>query len=340
MASQKTITINGHLYDAVTGLPVAGTPEPKTEKPAAKAAAKPAVKPVAKPAAKPTASRAQTASANVHGTVQKSQTLMRRAGRKPAAPQKVVRRAQPGRHMDIARSTSVSKFAPHPVVKPAATPTPRPLVSPDTPAQVHPSAKRALAKANAKRHATAKAAKPASSKQVKEAEINKALATPKAKEAKKPLNKWLRRTIIVASIALALIIILFAIYRFVPSISVSIAATQAGIQARYPEYTPNGYSLSQPVTYSDGEVNLEFTSNSNDSSYVIGQKRSSWDSSAVLDNVVRATAGENYTTTRERGLTIYTYDKGAAWVNGGILYTINGDAPLSGDQIRRLATSL
>ena len=94
------------------------------------------------------------------------------------------------------------------------------------------------------------------------------------------------------------------------------------------------------MTYSDGEVNLTFKSNSNDSAYAINQKRSSWDSSAVLDNVVTPAVGENYTTTKERGLTIYTYEKGAAWANAGILYTITGNASLSGDQIRRIATSL
>jgi hypothetical protein len=342
MAAQKTITINGRLYDAVTGLPVTApaTPEVKPgAKPTPKVAS--ASKAAPKPAAKPATPRPQTASSNVHGNVQKSQTLMRRATKKPAAPHKVVRRSQPGRHMDIARSGSVAKFAPHPVVKQAPTATAQaPLLTPDKPAQTHPTAKRALAKAQAKKQTAARANQPVTAKQVKEAEISKAISKPKQAVTKEPLNKWVKRLILIGSIVLALGVILFAIYKFIPSVSVSIAAAQAGIEAHYPEYTPDGYSLSQPVTFSDGEVNLEFHSNSNDSAYAINQRRSSWDSSAVLDNVVREAVGENYTTTRERGLTIYTYEAGAAWVNGGILYTISGDAPLSGDQVRRLATSL
>jgi len=51
-------------------------------------------------------------------------------------------------------------------------------------------------------------------------------------------------------------------------------------------------------------------------------------------------AGANYVTTKERGLTIYTYDSTAVWVSGGILYRIDSKAPLSGDQIRHIATSL
>lgn len=357
MAAQKTITINGRLYDAVTGLPVtapaasAAIPAPTPVKPSAPKVAsvsKVAPKTIKKPSAKPATPRAQStvSSSNVHGNVQKSQTLMRRATKKPVAPHKVVRRTQPGRHMDISRSTSVAKFAPHPVVKPAAAaarPAAKTLLTPDKPAQTHPAAQRALAKAQAKKQAAVRAAQPITARQVKDAEISRAIATPKAskQKANKILkNKWIRRLIIVGSIVLALLLILFAIYKFIPSVSVNIAAAQAGIEAHYPDYTPDGYSLSQPVTYSDGEVNLEFHSNSNNSAYAINQRRSSWDSSAVLDNVVRQAVGENYTTTRERGLTIYTYDAGAAWVNGGILYTISGDAPLSGDQIRRLATSL
>lgn len=354
MAAQKTITINGKLYDAVTGLPVTGsaaqsTPKTTAPKPASKPTAKKTVagakpSPAVKPAVHTPAGTRSTPALAVHGsTVQKSKTLVRRAAKKPAAPQKIVRRAQPGRHMDIARSTNVSKFAPHPVVKQQATapaPVAKKPTSADKPARVHPTAKRALQKAHTKKQAQLKAAKVPTSKEVKDAEIAKALAAPKPKAKKAPKNKWVKRLGIAGLIVLTLLVVLFAVYKFIPSVSVNIAAAQAGIEARYPDYTPDGFSLHQPVTFTDGEVNLQFHSNSNDTSYSINQKRSSWDSSAVLDNVVIPTAGENYTTTKERGLTIYTYEKGAAWANGGILYVISGNAALSGDQIRRLATSL
>jgi hypothetical protein len=42
----------------------------------------------------------------------------------------------------------------------------------------------------------------------------------------------------------------------------------------------------------------------------------------------------------ERGLTVYTYGSKAAWVNGGILYTLNGNAPLNSDQILKIASSM
>ncbi|HWT39912.1 MAG TPA: DUF4367 domain-containing protein, partial [Dongiaceae bacterium] len=146
--------------------------------------------------------------------------------------------------------------------------------------------------------------------------------------------------IIIGVIILVIFGALYAIYRLVPSISVGIAASQAGVSATYPEYIPDGFTLSQPVSYSDGQVVLKFTSNSNDTSYTITQTRSSWDSSAIVDNIVQPKVGDNYVTTKERGLTIYSYNNSASWVNGGVLYTIDSSASLSGDQIRHIATSL
>ena len=46
-----------------------------------------------------------------------------------------------------------------------------------------------------------------------------------------------------------------------------------------------------------------------------------------------------FLTSRDRGITVYTHDGNAAWVNRGILYTIEGDAGLSSDAIMRIANS-
>lgn len=125
-----------------------------------------------------------------------------------------------------------------------------------------------------------------------------------------------------------------------PNLSVRVAAIQAGIDASYPDYRPDGYSLNGPVTYADGRVTMNFTANGGPQEFKISQSESTWDSEAVLDNYIAPRAGADYIPYTERGLTIYTYDNNAAWVNGGILYTIEGNAPLSSEQIRRIATSL
>ncbi len=128
-------------------------------------------------------------------------------------------------------------------------------------------------------------------------------------------------------------------YINMPNLSVRVASTRAGVAASYPEYRPDGYSFAGPVAYSPGEVTLKFKSNTNSQGFDVKQRTSNWDSQAVLDNVV-AKESDSYLTYSEQGLTVYTYGKKAAWVNGGVLYTIDGDAPLSSEQILRIAASL
>ena len=348
MPTNKTININGRVYDAATGLPInkASYDVSRVQATASKTPTKKAAEPEVKKKPAPVVERpAATAAAEVHSTTQRSKTLLRRATKKPA---KAVKRPTTGRHMDMARSTKITKFAPHPVIEaPEPKAAPKPVVhkkqvaqaqaKPDKAPQVHPIAAKAAARTAAKKPVVTK---PATNKEVKNSAIAAAMATPKVKPVKKQ-NKWIRRLIIVGSIVLGLGLVLYGVYHFIPSVSVGIASAQAGVKATYPEYVPDGYALSHPVTYSDGEVALTFKSNSNDNSYIISQTRSSWDSSAVLDNVVRPAAGENYITTKERGLTVYSYKNNAAWVNGGVLYVISSDdAPLSGEQIRHIATSL
>lgn len=320
MQANKTVTINGRLYDAVTGLPIKTT-DPATEKPVSPAVVKKHV--------------TQAAASSVHSTqLQRSQTLLRRVAKKPISL--VTKRPQAGRHMDIAHSSKVARFAPHPVAsvkKQVAT-------VPDIAPKVHPVAARAQAKMTAKRPTMA-AAVTQTPKQIKDTAIAAALAKPAVivKKAKRGLH-WSRRFTIITAVFAVLIIGAYLTYVNMPGLSVGFAASQAGIQATYPEYKPDGYQLSQPVTFSDGQVTLKFTSNSGTGEYSIVQTRSSWNSSAVLDNVVKKAAGDNYVTTQERGLTIYSYNNYATWINGGILYTIQSNAPLSGEQIRHIAISL
>lgn len=332
MQTNKTITINGRAYDAVTGLLVSEAKKTAPPAPVKPAAAKKA----------PAASRQSTPSAAVHSqTQQRSKVLHRRATKKPAH---VVRKSAPGRSMDIAKSGRATRFAAHPAAKvptaSTAATTPKAIIK-DIAPKTHPVAHKAVAK-------TRPAPKPVkqTAKQIKDAHIAKALAAPSApklhekKKGSRQPSKWLKRSTIIVGTFVLLGLGFYLAYTNIPSISVSVAASQAGVSASYPKYTPDGYRLDQPVTYSDGQVVLSFISNSADNGYKITQTRSSWDSSAVLENIVRKSAGDNYIQTKERGLTIYSYDKSVAWVNGGILYVIESDATLSGDAIRKIATSL
>lgn len=304
--SEKTVTINGTTYDAHTGLPL--TNEARVQ------------------ALMSRPHHSQT----VHSTTQKSQTLNRRIVKKATV-------RAPSLERPIQRSAAVTRFAPHPVapaVKQVRSisdigPVPHPMLAGKQsvqPAQ-HPQQKLS----------------PKPSQVIKREAIAEALKkAPGHKEnTKQHRTKKHPRLLSIASASLALLLLgSYFTYLNMPSLSVRVAAAQAGVNASYPEYRPDGYSLSGPVAYRDGEVTMKFASNGGPQNFTVAQAKSSWDSSAVLDNYVKDKAGDNYLTYNERGLTIYTFDGSAAWVNGGVLYTVTGDAPLSSDQIRRIASSM
>ena len=314
--SQKTITINGTTYDAHTGMPIKNespqsTPAPATPQPA------------------------PNHSQDIHTSTQKSQTLNRRFVKK----HDIAPRQTPKIRSDIQKNSSVTKFAPHPSG-----------ITPRIMSDIGPVQHQMLTKAHAqlaqesRQKALRSTAAPKPAKLIKEEAIEEALRkspshTLNSGQQKQPKSR--SRFISVASSALALLLLGgYFTYLNMPNLSVRVAAAQAGVNASYPEYRPDGYSLNGPVAYTQGEVVMKFAANAGPQNFTVSQSKSNWDSSAVLDNYVKEKAGENYIIYNERGLTIYTFDGNAAWVNGGILYTINGDAPLSSDQVRRIATSM
>lgn len=311
MEKNKTVLIKGRRYDAVTGLPVQSRSHHDISK---------------------------TQSSAVHSPTQKTKTLARRIAKKPTPTARVVsdvRRPAP-RSTDIARSSQVSKFAP----QTASLVKKQPVIHtvPDIGPRPHPiaqKAKQAIAQKSIP-HIEQKTAQ-----EMKNEALQAALAKPSTSNA--PLKNTFRigkRPAIMILVAVLVIAAGVVSYISFPSISVQIAATRAGIKATYPQYHPDGYHIDGPVTYSDGKVVINYKANTGSSSFVLTQAESSWDSSAVLDNIVRTKVKEEYLTNQEQGLTIYTFKGNAAWVNGGILYTIEGDAPLTGEQLRKIATSL
>lgn len=334
--------INGRAYDAATGLPAASAAKlagnlPKKGKVFSDIGPRRTIPIAAQPAALPRQQTTQPAAprhsgvehANIHKSTQKSQTLYRAALKRPEAAKQV---ATPS-----AKSPLISRFGaatqsvstqkthitePEPVV--VKTPTATKAVTTTKPAQL-------------------------SGTSLKERLIKDKIAEAEATKRNKPkrtnrLKAFMQRQPKLASVAtvtLALLILGgYITYVNLPNLSVRVAAAQAGINASYPQYQPDGYSFNGPVAYAPGEVTLNFQSNSNtEQDYVIKQRASSWDSQAVLDNYVSKETG-TYLTYSERGLTVYTYGSKAAWVNGGILYTLNGNAPLSSDQVLKIAASM
>lgn len=311
--SQQTILINGTAYDAVTGLPIADqTP------------------------AQPSQARAKH-SQQMHQTTQKSHTLNRRSVAK-TAPVVVAPIFAPR-----PKSPMVTKFAPHPVGAVSLKQQQRRVVSDIRPMQ-HPLIKKVEQRQVQQVAAPVVQAAPKPSEIIKNEAISEALATAKTpSSAIKKMKKTRRfpRMASILSISLAVVMLGgYFTYLNMPSLETRVAAAQAGIDASYPSYHPDGYSLSGALAWQPGQVSMKFASNSGPQNFTVVQQKSSYDSSAVKENYAVPKWGENVSTDTSHGLTIYSKGGNAAWVNSGILYTIEGNAPLTGDQIRRIAAGL
>lgn len=333
---QQTVTINGVRYDAQTGMRIERT------------------------GAAAQTHHAAGVAQSIHAAAQRSQTLNRKFVKKQIAvtakpthhPQNIVRteapkaaslhrkqiRLQPSPH-------TISKFAAEPTVKkPVAEPKMR-----DIAPQPHPLVHRAHSEIH-HRQAMQKAAKHpvhASAHAVKQHVVSETLAAAPSHHAntkpvkqKSSVRKMPRIVSVVSASAALLLLAGYFTYINMPNLSVRVAAAQAGINATYPGYRPDGYSLSGPIAYNSGQVSMKFAYNSGAQNFTVTQSRSNWDSSAVEQNYAEAKWGNDVATTVDHGLTIYTHDSNAAWVNGGILYTISGNAPLSSQQVLNIATSM
>ncbi len=352
MAGKNIITINGRSYDAISGRPVATPAHPQHH--AAPQQHKPhrAFSDISGPSqlkAAPThhAEHLEVKAHSVHQKPQKSQTLYRAALKKPMP----LRQLQPvpvkvevdySKPVPQTPHPAITRFGNHMVRKDTKAAATAPVhYAPEPAPRVHPVVAKALAKQPA---IPVQQSQPQSSKELKEALIRERLAEaePHNEEHHAAQHRRFRQprmaTILMSSLAL-LLLAGYLTYINLPNISMRVAATRAGIAANYPNYNPDGYHFAGPITYQPGEVNISFKSNTNQRGFSIKQKSSSWDSQAVLDNYVSKQTG-TYLTYQERGLTIYSYGNHAAWVNGGLLYTIDGDAPLSSDQLLHIATSM
>ncbi len=326
MSQTNVVSIGGVAYDKHTGLP--STKHIQVSNNSHRITGARAKRSVASP----------VHAKGVHASHQRSTTLNRRFVAS-AAPHKSTHTIQPRKNLDfkprISKSAHISKFAP----EPSALAVKR-TVAKDVSHVAHPVAAKAHQTQQARAHKTSHIASATlSATAIKHSELGKALhnAKSESKAPKQPRKRGLN----VAAATLGLLLIAgYFTYINMPNLSVRVAAAQAGIDASFPEYRPVGYSLNGPVAYQDGEVSMKFASNSGPLAFSLSQSTSSWDSAALLEKYVTPRSESNYATYNDSGLTIYTYGTNAAWVNGGIMYTIEGTANLSNEQIRRIATSM
>lgn len=358
--SRNYVIINNRAYDPVTGLPVDSVDVASLQAP------------VVAPVAPPTQPQRGAGMSKIHRANQHSQTLSRRYVKRPLtleasasspAAQSMVAAYSPMslQQFTVQKAQPVQKFG-----QPAQAQASQQRRA-DLPAQAHPVVQRATTKSidiaapqrqrvglqqkqslDTRTQQTQQA--PAQAKQLKSAPalkneaileaMNREMAPVKKTRAKKQRSssKWARfMSLSTASLAIVMLAGYFT-YLNMPNLSLRMAAVQSGIDAKYPGYSPDGYALSGPIDFKDGEVSMRFAYADNVRKFTLTQQKSSWDSTAVRQYV--DSRSQNAATTQIDGLTIYTYEGNAAWVNGGILYTLSGDAPLSNEQIQRIATSM
>lgn len=176
--------------------------------------------------------------------------------------------------------------------------------------------------------------------QTKQQTLAVAIANDRAERpAYRPRQSFFKRNAsALAGVAAMVILGGYLTYLNMPNISLRIAASQAGINASYPEYKPAGYSIKKLAAFENNQVVMEYTNQYK--SLRLTQQASAWDSKTTLENIVKKQAGEAYHTDQTKGLTIYTYGNQATWVNGGILYNLTFDESVSIDQVHKIATSL
>lgn len=314
MTKIETISIEDQAYDAMTGLPITKTSHATASVPVTR----------------------QTVATTLHSGPQHSVTLRRRSLQKPVPAKHQIVGHPTVKHMDISRPkhSNVQRFAPHP----AGALHPVQKASPDISPVVHPHVAKAHARSEAKQPLTRSLQ---SASDIKDHALKTAVENTHKRQPLRTRLRSRQRVMAILSATFAIVLLGgYVTYLNMPALSVRVAAAQAGIDAGYPNYRPDGYALNGPVTYSQGEVAMNFKANGGSQTFTLSQSKSGWDSAALLDNYVTPKAGSDYTPYTERGLTIYTYGDNAAWVNGGILYTIQGNAPLSSTQMRQIATSL
>ncbi len=336
MASKNYVVINGRAYNTITGMVMDDIKIEKSE--------------IEK---EQSISKRGTSVSNIHAAhVQKSSTLNRRHVK---MPQRTPLAAKPQKaRVDVKQHIAVKKFSTPVVSKPAPQ-----KIAINRPAETHPVTRRAqqrplsvdtklrkerqpLAMNNNPLVAVApqKIEKPVAktAHQLKNEAIEKALSNEiisnkkaRRRQKKGGALRWLNTF----SVGFAVMLLGgYLTYLSMPNISIKMAAVQSGIDAKYPD----GYALNGPIKFKSGEVSMKYAYADGSSGYTITQQKSGWNSSAVKEFF--SEKHKNPNTTMIDGLTIYSGGKEAAWVNGGILYQISGDANLSSSQIEKIATSL
>jgi hypothetical protein len=341
--TKTTIELNGKRYDAVTGALAGEQKHPK------KAVPQHIDGIVRHPAAAVHKSKRQPASHAAHHTPQPAKTLMRSAVKKPALKQAGSRHgmnaaAPLSRHVGnlpvvmpkLSLTTLSHQREKHAAVVKQSSAIRR--FAPITPTAFDPAV--------STRPEAAHAAAPAQSQEPAEdsynALIERALHHASSHTQKAPKRSTsVRKRVSAISLSVVAVVALggFVATQNLTDIRLQMASSKAGFSAALPSYHPAGFHVGK-LDYGPGSVAVRYDSNSDDRSYTITEKTSSWDS-ATLRDVFVSQAATNFETAQQGGRTVYVYGNNqATWVSAGVWYQVQTDGALSSRQLVDLAASL
>jgi len=346
---KNVIEINGKKYDAATG-ELLGDSASKSRQQAGGGSMDGMTSSKNSPALPPSVVRERAAHAQK--SMQKSQTLMRSAVKKPTSvPEKTPPESKSELGASRARHLNATKTkkSPH-VNRYAAKSSHRStIITKVQPLQVQQQPNQSNQAATQPQAATLQQGKPMSpaAKMIEQSLANATAHEHPRGKAPKKRSKFGKkfgvsaRAIGISSTVLAGVLLggFFAIQN-VPNLSMRVASARAGFNAEMPAYSPSGFSFSGPINYSPGQVKVSFSSNTDDRSYDVTQRASNWNSSALLSNYILG-KDKQYQTYIDKGRTLYIYDgSSATWVDNGVWYQIEGESQMTTDQLVRIASSI
>ena len=144
---------------------------------------------------------------------------------------------------------------------------------------------------------------------------------------------------IFATASAAAVLVAVGVYVAMPSVSIKMAASKAGIDAKNP-YVPSGYTIDSDVAYQSGRVTINYRGTNGNGGYSITQEANDNDSDDMLAAKVDNVTNGSYQVMQAGDKTIYRYRDVATWVQDGIQYTINTNNYLDSQQITDIANSL
>lgn len=188
----------------------------------------------------------------------------------------------------------------------------------------------------------AKTAAAANAEALKEQAVKRALEKASKPE---PIAKPHKLHFGFGRLALAFVCTVAAVFALIYFVNLNIfdfsianAASQAGIEVSSSPRIPSGYHLVD-VSSESGKITLNYQDGNKEFSII--EEKTSWNSSALLTMFVVPTYGDDFSTVREQGLTIYISDSNAVWVNNGILRKILAKpGTLTKKQLCQIAASL